>query len=878
MKSIVKVPILSLLFGAMGKYRGAYRQPGFMMLFLILFAGQSYGQIALDSAGILAFGQSIVNGSDYIFEGEVVSQTGYYDADSSFIYTENTININRVFKGHEILFCGTVNIITEGGFVGNDALELTHNLEFGLGTKGVFFCVDNTFPYLVPNNSDNSIICKSRYSTPESAISYYSDAFNPPAHGVNVSFTSIQDVYNYIDTADTANLPPHLYCGREPTEILPTTISSSQAQLSQAQVEKRIQEQKEAREPYLEYLERKIQSMGSQNSAPTESVSYQFANPEITGSGQNRYYEFDIMVGSSSPNIYLDNAPIRLKYNSSSFGTNVMANGNVTITPGLDFNNVTYTDPNTTIWDAATDEVAFAMKITPQNQIISRTLLTTTPVVLFHVKLKIASCNTDSDLALVDQQSLWSITYYTNTANYPVFGPGIELYNFIGWGTFQSYPLCQPLIDNFTSDVAAGTNEILTITGKNFGNSRGIGQVWFKSGNDGGASWIKYHKSVDYVSWTENEIKIFVPSYVDTAFLVSQRPTAGSGEFKVQNRWGDNGSSILAGPLNIPFSVRNGHSQSVKTRVDLVDQNGLGGHTFVLDTSVTNNPIIVDLFKRAVHEWVCSTSVNLRIAENDTNINMADNDNVNLVYLDTSFHGVPLMRTLVGGFPCLGPQSTPRRIHKDTDIGISKDLDEFGYTWFMDTTGADIPALQADMYGVMLHEIGHAIGLKHVNNLTDLMYYTSTAGPLPGVLRPGIQINDLNGAIDIRDHSIALTQVNLCGYGTITPGTHEILQLPGCSFTNSVEHVHTNSFQVRTYPNPVKGEDVKIEFTLASETKVQYAVYNTLGQNVIEGLGTQLLSPGVQEITLPEKQLSKGLNIVRLQIESDVQLIKLIKL
>jgi len=40
-----------------------------------------------------------VNNSDYIIEGKVVSQQTFWNADSSAIFTENEIEISKIFKG-----------------------------------------------------------------------------------------------------------------------------------------------------------------------------------------------------------------------------------------------------------------------------------------------------------------------------------------------------------------------------------------------------------------------------------------------------------------------------------------------------------------------------------------------------------------------------------------------------------------------------------------------------------------------------------------------------------------------------------------------------------------------------------------------------------
>jgi len=852
----------------------------YLFLFFSISSFNSFAQITLDSAGILAFGQSIVNGSDYIFEGDVINQTSYWDNDSSFIYTENTIEINRIFKGQELIVCGTINIITRGGFVGSDEFEISHNIEFGPGMKGVFFCIDNTYPYSLANNSGNSIVCESTHSTPEGAISYYYEAFNPSAYGMFVPFNTIQDVYNYIDTVDSLNLPPHQFCGREPMIQDPTAIQSAPAKISPELIEERKMEQLETRKARVDYYAKKIESMKGAVASSVEDIYYTFENPELTGSGLSRYFEYDIMVSAGSNITYLDNAVFRIGNNSNSFGTNGVASGNFTVTPGPDFTDPTYKDPQVDAWDAGPSTIGVGMHVDVNWISPNRTNLTTSPKQLLHIKQKLVLCGFDSDLSFDDQISMASVTWYTISPTTPWFGTNNSwLYDNVNWGIFNDYPLCTPIIDNFNSGTPAGVDEILTINGKNFGKNRGKGQVHFPNGENGGSSYIEYHNAVDYISWSDNEIKMYVPSYVDTMLIGSVRPTAGSGAFLVQNKWNNTGASTIAGQLNIPYSITNRISQGKKTRTNLIDQNFQGGHTFHLDTSITNNPMIEGMVRKAVKEWVCLTNVNLTIGH-DTTISGYDYDGVNVIYLDSSFHGDPLGLTVLYPLPCAGPSNAPYVISRDFDIGISRDLTKLANNaWFMDTTGADVPAMQMDMYHTILHEIGHAIGLKHVNNALDLMYFSSIAGPLPGSQRIEITIDEINGGIDVRDHSNTLVLPSLCGYLTVTPQTHTSLQLPGCSIAQSSDEQNSSgNFEIKVYPNPVNETDVQVEYVLSEAMEVTYSIYNSIGQLEFGGTDKQQMGPGSHNLTIPTAKLSKGLNIIRLSLGQESALIKLVKL
>ena len=78
-------------------------------------------------------GQSAV-----IVEGTVVSQESFWNHPHSRIYTSNIVEVYKVFKGN--LEIKKIEIITEGGTVGNERQELTSTLSLTTGDAGIFIC------------------------------------------------------------------------------------------------------------------------------------------------------------------------------------------------------------------------------------------------------------------------------------------------------------------------------------------------------------------------------------------------------------------------------------------------------------------------------------------------------------------------------------------------------------------------------------------------------------------------------------------------------------------------------------------------------------------------------------------------------------------
>jgi hypothetical protein len=98
---------------------------------LLLVINSIFGQMAE-----LPLSQKLQQASD-IFEGKVIHKTCFWNDQHSLIFTSNTIEIYKVFKGN--IASAEVEIITDGGQIDNEIQNSDANLELAEGGMGIFF-------------------------------------------------------------------------------------------------------------------------------------------------------------------------------------------------------------------------------------------------------------------------------------------------------------------------------------------------------------------------------------------------------------------------------------------------------------------------------------------------------------------------------------------------------------------------------------------------------------------------------------------------------------------------------------------------------------------------------------------------------------------
>ena len=263
-------------------------------------------------------------------------------------------------------------------------------------------------------------------------------------------------------------------------------------------------------------------------------------------------------------------------------------------------------------------------------------------------------------------------------------------------------------------------NNVLTITGSGFGNApSNKAGVEFKDGNsDNTDPDYKVNYNSPYViSWTDTQIKLNVPD------------RAGTGKFAVML---NDGTEIMsATDLQVFFAILDAEftvgNKNFVREPRLMNANGSGGYTFQFSTSTEGGGIdfttspAKQTFQRAVNTWREIVGANLIEGAPTANQKVADDD-TNLVVFDNDSTTVPKMadgvlESTYSWFSACNANGNILTAQKTGfDILIRNDKvstgDDISFEF-----GLCFPSMGSyDLEMIILHEIGHALNLAHIND------------------------------------------------------------------------------------------------------------------------------------------------------------------
>lgn len=153
-----------------------------IILFLLLsvFTSYLFAQCSIEPFSL----QKRVDMSSLIVEGKIINKKSLWNKDQNFIYTLNTVELYKSFKGTAP--AKTIEIITEGGAVDLSMINASPSLQFGIGETGVFLLTENDLQLLGESKTINRYI---GVASVQSFIQY--DLDEQKAYDYNESFGDI---------------------------------------------------------------------------------------------------------------------------------------------------------------------------------------------------------------------------------------------------------------------------------------------------------------------------------------------------------------------------------------------------------------------------------------------------------------------------------------------------------------------------------------------------------------------------------------------------------------------------------------------------------------------------------------------------------------
>jgi len=833
---------------------------------------------------------------------------GYYkqfDGTNAIVYSKATIQVCKTYKGN--IQAGTIEIITkrktltahynkEGGHFNNKeglfynevvTEHPTNEIAISshqVGDKRLFYLKDystkkNTFfsNVYTLRKVYGGILFNAIYEIKEGSQTLTKHSY---ARGYGEIFKTKEELNQFLKQFKSLNLNTRNYCDPIPEK---KNVGSNEF-LEEGKIEIDYQKQLNNYNNWLSQSQKRLKETINQNSKTTkksEGLILEIDNERLTGASAGpMYLEFDIMAYGTSNSTFLDNCLMRIMYNTSAFGPSLVDNGNITITVDPAFSTTTYLDPQTNVIDETTNTLGIPFGVDFNSTNINRTAITIFPVKMLTIKIKIQNCSVASNINFTDVTFTDMFSFYTLIPNDPITA-GVS-YNNTQYNGSITDKTCEPIITSFTNNIASGVGNILTITGKYFGDAKtDNARVMFKNANNGlnGGSYPPNGgpnaggiQDYDKISWTNNEIKIKLPSIIDSITdpnnnNASVKVTPGSGKFKVRNRY--NYETETLQKLLIPYGVAQAITSVTlpygKHTVELSGSGGNNGYTLHMHPDVeTTFPGAKAIIKKALKDWRCASGINWHLG-NDTNLTLL-NDSINMIVLYTG-GGLndPAQQAVLAVNTCFNGQTVHGAFIKNFDIKIDQTIN-----WQVDSTGL-LHLGKEDFYHAFAHELGHAHTLKHSldtitnDTLQGIMFSHILAGEVPALQRKTV----FNSPRAI-DGGQFVTANNLSG--TPCAGTHTLV-IENCTAI-SVEEYDNANLNINHYPNPINNGNLTVEFELEKSTNTYFFLYDNTGKLITQ---SSLVKTKNVNYILPVDNLSNGIYYLQVIADSQRQTVKFIK-
>ncbi len=702
-----------------------------------------------------------------IVEAKVLSSESFH-LNPDEIFTRHRLQVFKLFKGS---LPSEIEVITYGGEVNGLRQTYTNLLTLRPGEQGVFFLI----PSLLVSGAYQA------YASSQGVVKYVSD-----------------DLGNI-----TGQEPFHHYHSveQEVFQAIEGQTGQDRVSLAATDYERRL----------TEWLTRKGLNTSVRSDGPV--LIYGFANPVLTGPA-SEFLDFEVYARTLWGSFEFGESAIYLDYNPQVFGPNVVANGKLSVSKGDLILSTSYT---LTISDETPSQVKIEIDATPGS--LEDIGMAADEVLNLSVEIGNAFQNPEvyfEEGLMQGNSSFYELVTQTFEPFSYVFAED-SLYSQFGTSATD-------ILDFTPKIVAAGIDDTLTIRGTDFGPQReGIlndGSVQFTQQFEkatGGAvdRWYRPLES-DYLLWSDTLIQVLVPSIRDNDSI----NTAATGKIRVRKR--DFAVATQSDtPLTVRFALRNQivpnqAGQNVSIPIQLVDYNGGGGYLIRYEPPFLANSGAVDAFERALVNWRCTSGVNFY--RNDTmSIPLTGPQQSRVLF--SPLPAGTLASTQSGRIPCSDTTGADADIYHFSEFIMRFNSN---LTWHTSTSDS-IPNNSFDLESRALHELGHAHQLLHVNNSSDLMYFTSLT-PTRRVIQP----NDSSGGVyQVFTWSAPALPLN---YGCMA---HIPVNPVDCA--NITTHTRTASsslgFNLKVFPNP-SDKKLHAEIQVGSPVMIRTLLIDYQGREI----------------------------------------------
>ena len=427
-----------------------------------------------------------INNSEYIFEGKVIRSNTYFTRDHRMIYTSSTIDIYKVFKGN--LNCGTVEVLTRGGCVGDMCLTITDNLVLKKEMVGIFMCspTNKELSLVDYYPESNSVVLDFPYDI-QGYIKYFDDDFNKAIVDYQYSLDSLAEAYNLMQLYTQLN---YIDCHAPSPVVGHHSLDS-----------------------YTHVADSNETNFLSAMSAFDTTMTYTLMNPQITGTS-TKYFEFDIGLSDNMDSIYFVSASIKIRCDSTIFGSMLKQHNKVWVNNIGPLTDTVNSYKPASVLDYQRENIwVLLVQRNPGTFSTNFVPLSSTPTPCIHVKIEIMDCTHTGYLT----QILGNRPYlYPQYSLSPSAGPlpSYQTFDYSSSAYFQGCGNVQLLSIN-PDTVAGGVSDTVTIRGTNFGARGANSQIFVRNADDGGHTYITLNY-FDIFEWTDSTIKFVMPGIVDS--------------------------------------------------------------------------------------------------------------------------------------------------------------------------------------------------------------------------------------------------------------------------------------------------------------------------------------------------------------------------